>query len=63
MTSSAIYQPYFMDDMRRMSAQGNFTAVSMFANVGGSCVGYSIRTHKVNIPYTVVDTHKKETDK
>ena len=72
MISNKIYRIYFMKDVREGSAQVKFTVASMFANIGGSSIGYRLaggrvvlanefaleaaRTYSANFPDTIVDT-------
>jgi DNA-cytosine methyltransferase len=72
MISEKIYRICFMKDVRDASAQAKFIVASMFANIGGSSIGYRLagglvvlanefaaeaaRTYSANFPDTVVDT-------
>jgi DNA-cytosine methyltransferase len=71
-SDAARYRPYTMDDVHRASAARRFTAVSMFAGGGGSCIGFHLagghvvlasefvpearHTYAANFPDTPIDT-------
>lgn len=70
--NSGQYRPYSMAQVRAASAARTFSAISMFANIGGSSLGYSLaggrvvlaneknakaaRVYAVNFPATLIDT-------
>jgi len=72
MTYKKAYRPYLMKDVRDASALAKFTVASMFANIGGSSIGYRLAggrvvlanefaaeaacTYSANFPDTIVDT-------